>query len=574
MKQMSMSSILAKSRFWVKRNDYCSIPAVFEKPKNLTETENVETIQPKAKLKHVKPFSDFLTDLHHRQHTYLRISLTERCNLRCQYCMPESGVDLTSNDNLLKTDEMMKLAKLFVKEGIKKIRLTGGEPLIRKDIVEIVEQLNFLKQYGLEKLSLTTNGVLLHRYSEKLKEAGLDNLNISLDTLIKSKFEFITRRKGFEKVINNIDLAINTGFKSIKINCVLMKNFNDDECTNFVELTKDKPLDVRFIEYMPFDGNKWNAAKFISYRDLFEIIKSAYPNIKPLENEFHSTSKSWKVDGYVGRIGFITSMSDHFCGGCNRLRLTADGNLKVCLFGNSEVSLKDALRLNYSDEDLLQIIGHAVKRKKAKHAGLDSLTKLKNRPMILIGGNVTFPTNQFRRYFHSSHNRFDKRDDNSQAGSQLTHVNVSGKIKMVDIAGKSVTHRKAQAYCRVRLPLHVYEAVKINKIKKGDVLTTAKLAAIMAAKKTADLIPLCHHLALNTVNVVMTLNDAESCVEISAEASCDGKTGVEMEALVGVSVAGLTIYDMCKAMSHNIEIQEIKLISKSGGKSDYDILRK
>ncbi|XP_040286695.1 molybdenum cofactor biosynthesis protein 1 isoform X2 [Bufo bufo] len=333
---------------------------------------------------HALPFSAFLTDGFGRQHTYLRISLTEKCNLRCQYCMPEEGVKLTLKSELLTSPEILALAKLFVQEGVDKIRLTGGEPLIRPDVVDIVAQLRRLK--GLKTIALTTNGINLARLLPRLKEAGVDVLNISLDTLVPSKFEFIVRRKGFHKVMEGIHRALELGYNPVKVNCVVMRGLNDDELLDFVALTERQPLEVRFIEYMPFDGNKWNYKKMVSYQEMLDIIRQKWPELEKVPTEMSSTSKAFRVPGFQGQIGFITSMSEHFCGSCNRLRITADGNLKVCLFGNSEVSLRDCLRTGASEEQLIQVIGEAVGRKKKQHAGMFSISQMKNRPMILIGG--------------------------------------------------------------------------------------------------------------------------------------------------------------------------------------------
>jgi cyclic pyranopterin phosphate synthase len=288
--------------------------------------------------------------------------------------------------HLLTTDEIIKIASLFVSEGTRKIRLTGGEPLVRPDVVDVVRRLNDLKADGLESIAMTTNGITLAKQLPALHAAGLDLINISLDTLVASKFELITRRRGWEQVMGAIDKALAMGYRPLKINCVVMRKINDDEVCDFVALTEKKDIDVRFIEYMPFDGNKWNQQKMVPYDELLGRILSRYPDLQRLNDSKTDTSKAWKVPGSLGQIGFITSMSDHFCGGCNRLRITADGNVKVCLFGNSEVSLRDAVRSGKSDEELLQIIGAAVKRKKRQHAGMLNISHMKNRPMILIGG--------------------------------------------------------------------------------------------------------------------------------------------------------------------------------------------
>ncbi|XP_059838786.1 molybdenum cofactor biosynthesis protein 1 isoform X5 [Hypanus sabinus] len=330
------------------------------------------------------PFSAFLTDRFGRQHNYLRISLTEKCNLRCQYCMPEDGVKLTPRSQLLTTEEIITLAQLFVSEGVDKIRLTGGEPLIRPDVVEIVGRLRQLE--NLKTLAVTTNGINLTKLLPRLKEAGLNLLNISLDTLVPAKFEFIARRKGFHKVIEGINKAIDLGYNPVKVNCVVMRGLNDDELLDFVDLTATKPLDVRFIEYMPFDGNKWNFKKMVSYQEMLSTIKQKWPELQKLPLEDSGTAKAYKVPDFQGQIGFITSMSEHFCGSCNRLRLTADGSLKVCLFGNTEVSLRDVLRSGATEAEMLEIVGAALSRKKKQHAGMLNLSQMKNRPMILIGG--------------------------------------------------------------------------------------------------------------------------------------------------------------------------------------------
>ncbi|EDW94072.1 molybdenum cofactor biosynthesis protein 1 isoform X2 [Drosophila yakuba] len=344
-------------------------------------TASVQPVEPE---KQVQRKSSPLTDSFGRHHTYLRISLTERCNLRCDYCMPAEGVPLQPKNNLLTTGEILRLARIFVEQGVRKIRLTGGEPTVRRDIVEIVAQMKALPE--LEQVGITTNGLVLTRLLLPLQRAGLDNLNISLDTLKRDRFEKITRRKGWERVIAGIDLAVQLGYRP-KVNCVLMRDFNEDEICDFVEFTKERPVDVRFIEYMPFSGNKWHTERLISYKDTLQTIRQRWPDFQALPNGPNDTSKAYAVPGFKGQVGFITSMTEHFCGTCNRLRLTADGNIKVCLFGNKEFSLRDAMRNeNVSEEQLVDLIGAAVQRKKKQHAGMLNLSQMENRPMILIGG--------------------------------------------------------------------------------------------------------------------------------------------------------------------------------------------
>ncbi|XP_020873889.1 GTP 3',8-cyclase, mitochondrial, partial [Arabidopsis lyrata subsp. lyrata] len=222
------------------------------------------------------PVSDMLIDSFGRLHTYLRISLTERCNLRCQYCMPSEGVELTPKPQLLSQSEIVRLAGLFVSAGVNKIRLTGGEPTIRNDIEEICLQLSSLK--GLKNLAITTNGITLAKKLPKLQECGLDSLNISLDTLVPAKFEFLTRRKGHDRVMKSIDTAIELGYNPVKVNCVVMRGLNDDEICDFVELTREKPINVRFIEFMPFDGNVWNVKKLVPYAEVMDKVVKRFPS--------------------------------------------------------------------------------------------------------------------------------------------------------------------------------------------------------------------------------------------------------------------------------------------------------
>ena len=322
--------------------------------------------------------------------------------------MPEEGVQLTPSEKLLTTEEILRLARLFVHRfGVKKIRLTGGEPLIRPDILDIVRQLNGLKAHGLQKIALTTNGIVFARQAAALHSAGLDSVNISLDTLRPERFEAITRRRGLTAVLKAIEAALNEGFDSVKINVVPLRGVNDDEAEDFVQLTKSAGLEVRFIEYMPFEGNRWEAAKMVSFSELLRRVRSRFPGLQQLPPaSLHETARLYRVDGHAGTVGFIASMSNAFCGGCNRVRLTADGHLKVCLFGKEEVSLKEALRRGDDDELISQIIVDAVLQKKKAHAGTEgrkcfllitdtnhyspvgavNIAKDSNRPMILIGG--------------------------------------------------------------------------------------------------------------------------------------------------------------------------------------------
>lgn len=368
-----MSHILQKSR-----NGLTSTSGIIDRTISKMFATSCEKFPPD------EPVSSMLVDSFGRKHTYLRISLTERCNLRCQYCMPAEGVELTPSPQLLSQKEIVRLANLFVSSGVTKIRLTGGEPSIRKDIDEICLQLSSLT--GLKSLAMTTNGITLANKLPRLKECGLSLLNISLDTLVPAKFELMTRRRGHERVMKSIDAAIELGYNPVKVNCVVMRGFNDDEICDFVELTREKPINVRFIEFMPFDGNVWNSKKLVPYAEMMDIVVRSNKGLQRIQDHPTETAKNFRIDGHQGTVSFITSMTEHFCAGCNRLRLLADGNFKVCLFGPSEVSLRDPLRHGADDNELKEIIEAAVKRKKAAHAGMFDIAKTPNRPMIHIGG--------------------------------------------------------------------------------------------------------------------------------------------------------------------------------------------
>ena len=325
-----------------------------------------------------------LIDSFDRAHNYLRISLTDNCNLRCFYCMPEEDYEFTPAARLMQPDEIESIARIFVQNGVDKIRLTGGEPLVRKDAAEIIERLSKLPV----DLSLTTNATRLHDFVEVLEKAKVKSLNISLDTLDPDKFNIITRRDGFQKVMDNIQLMLSRNFK-VKINVVVMKGLNDNEIFDFVAWTKDLPVQVRFIEFMPFDGNRWSSNQVFTWKDMLSRIEENYTPIR-VQDGIHDTDKKYRIEGHKGSFSVISTMSAPFCSGCNRLRLTADGKMKNCLFSTSETDLLSALRNN---EDLLPLIRESV-LSKAKELG-GQFTKdfkkihtedLNNRSMISIGG--------------------------------------------------------------------------------------------------------------------------------------------------------------------------------------------
>lgn len=327
-----------------------------------------------------------LFDSFRRLHTYLRIAITERCNLRCIYCMPPEGVCLSRSSDLLREDEMLRLVALFARLGVTKVRLTGGEPLVYPRIIELCRAISSTQ--GIKTVALTTNGTLLMKKLPALKEAGVTALNISLDTLRPERFAAIARRPGFQSVVDGVNLAETLGFKPLKLNCVLMRGVNDDEIGSFVDFTKSHDVDVRFIEYMPFEGNQWSHQRIMPFADALAVAERHVG--KPLVALGDpDTAKMFQVRGYRGRVGFISSMTDHFCASCNRLRLTADGNLKLCLFGQKEWSLRDTMRSGATDSELEVFIRAALLQKHFSHDGEGSpadLASATRRPMSKIGG--------------------------------------------------------------------------------------------------------------------------------------------------------------------------------------------
>ena len=330
---------------------------------------------------------NILLDSHGRDHAYLRISLIERCNLRCTYCMPEEGVALSPKSHLMTYEEIYKIAKTFSDHGVTKIRLTGGEPLIRKDLPVILEKLAILPV----ELSITSNAVIIDKFIDVLKANGVNKINVSLDSLDEGKFKHITRKNEFKKVYNNILLLVEEGFK-VKVNAVLMKGFNDNEIIDFINFTKDLPISVRFIEFMPFDGNKWDMSKMVSYAEVMKYVNEAFENenFERLQDAPNDTAKNYKIKDYKGTFAIISSVTNPFCDSCNRLRLTANGQLKNCLFSSGESDILTTLRAGKSIEP---IIRKAVQAKFKVRGGMDTLKKLKepklhnnNRSMITIGG--------------------------------------------------------------------------------------------------------------------------------------------------------------------------------------------
>lgn len=325
-----------------------------------------------------------ITDSFGRVHDYLRISLTDNCNFRCFYCMPEEDHDFTPASRLMQSDEIVELAKVFVSQGIKKIRLTGGEPLVRKDAATIISELGKLPV----ELVITTNGTRIAEMLPTLLSAGIKSINISLDTLQPEKFLLITRRDLFHQVKSNIELLLQNKI-NVKINMVVMKGLNDGEIKEFIEWTRHNPVQIRFIEFMPFSGNRWTSNKMFSLDEILAVIAKDF-TVLPVKGAPHDTAKSFMIPGHEGSFAIISTMTAPFCDTCNRMRLTADGKLKNCLFSDGETDLLTSLR---AQEDVVSLIKSSIWSKKKALGGqlpahfenLDA-ENIKNRSMITIGG--------------------------------------------------------------------------------------------------------------------------------------------------------------------------------------------
>jgi cyclic pyranopterin phosphate synthase len=328
-----------------------------------------------------------LIDAHNRKINYLRISITDRCNLRCQYCMPQEGVSRFGHAEVLSYEEIRRLAAIAARRGISKIRITGGEPLVRKGAVQLVEYLARIE--GIRDLSMTTNGVLLQKYAEDLRRAGLQRVNISMDSLNPDKYRRITRGGDLSQVREGIAAARRAGLNPIKINIVAISGFNDDEIIDFARLTLGEDLQVRFIEFMPIgESSAWSPDRSLPAAEVKKRIESLAP-LSPFENGRNPSdgpARLFKLPGAPGCIGLISPVSDHFCTSCNRLRLTADGKLKTCLFSDEEMDLKSLIRSGGSDEMLEKIMTLAIFRKPLRHGTIIAGMKRCQRPMVKIGG--------------------------------------------------------------------------------------------------------------------------------------------------------------------------------------------
>ncbi|MEM9142382.1 MAG: GTP 3',8-cyclase MoaA [Bacteroidota bacterium] len=299
-----------------------------------------------------------LIDNHNRKINYLRLAVTDRCNLRCNYCMPSEGIRFARNDKLFTLDELFRVSDILVSQGIDKIRITGGEPFVRKDLMILLRKMATLP--GLKDISVTTNATLIGPYIDELKDLGIRNINVSLDAINKDTFERITRRNQYETVHDNMTRLIMEGF-NVRVNCIVLDGQNTQDILPMLQLAKHFDVGVRFLEEMPFNGGSRSFdALTWDYKRILVYIKEAYPDCYRLESPKTSTSINYKIPGFKGTFGLIPSFTRTFCGSCNRLRISATGDVITCLYGKPKMNLRDILRGENSEERVKAYIEKAV----------------------------------------------------------------------------------------------------------------------------------------------------------------------------------------------------------------------
>ncbi len=326
-----------------------------------------------------------LLDAHGRRISDLRVSVTDRCNFRCQYCMPADGIEWLPRDGILSFEEIERLVRLLVGLGIEDVRLTGGEPLVRRDFPRLVEMLARIGD--LRDLSLTTNGYLLERHAADLVAAGIQRVNVSIDSLARDRFFHITRRDSLAQVLAGLEaIASHPEVRPVKVNAVAMRDFTEDEVLRFCELARSTDYQVRFIEFMPLDGDRsWRPDSVLTGAEIRSIIAAVHP-MEEVGREPHATARVFRFADGRGEIGFVSPVSEPFCADCNRIRLTADGKLRTCLFSMHETDLRDAMRAGASNADLEAILRDAVWRKELKHRVNEPGFRPPPRTMSAIGG--------------------------------------------------------------------------------------------------------------------------------------------------------------------------------------------
>lgn len=325
-----------------------------------------------------------LLDNHQRPINYLRLAVTDRCNLRCFYCMPHEGIDFLPKSHLLSYEEMLRMVSILAEEGVSKVRITGGEPFVRRGMMEFLEKLTNVS--GIEQVNITTNGVLTSELIPDLKRIGIHSVNLSLDSLNRERFHEMTRRDELPRVLETLDALLEYGIKT-KINTVVMAGKNDDDILSLAELAKDKPVGVRFIEEMPFNGEGLKLENFLSYQRIMEIIREEYPDIQRLADAPTSTSYNYQIPGFVGTVGVIAAYSRTFCGTCNRIRVTPTGTFKTCLYDDGVMNVRDLLRSGISDETFKsEIVNSLQHRAKDGFEAEANRSSLVTESMTTIGG--------------------------------------------------------------------------------------------------------------------------------------------------------------------------------------------
>ncbi len=325
-----------------------------------------------------------LTDNHGREISYLRLAVTDRCNLRCFYCMPHEGIDFLPKTHLLSYEEMLRITGILSGLGVSKIRITGGEPFVRRDLMDFLRAL--ASDPGIKKINLTTNGVLTAPHVPELSAIGISSVNLSLDSLDRERFAMMTRRDELPQVLKTLDALLDHQIPT-KINTVVMSGKNTDDIISMAALTKDKPVSVRFIEEMPFNGNGFSntGEKHATYQDIFAVLQNAFPGLYPLENEPGSTSVNYAIPGHSGTVGIIAAFSRTFCGSCNRIRITPTGTFKTCLYEEGGPNVRDLMRKGASDDEIkdffIRMVRHRAKdgfeaEQKRKHIIKESMTTI------------------------------------------------------------------------------------------------------------------------------------------------------------------------------------------------------
>ncbi|KXS19043.1 molybdenum cofactor biosynthesis prote, partial [Gonapodya prolifera JEL478] len=569
-----------------------------------------------------------LVDRFDRRHRYLRVSLTERCNLRCTYCMPPEGAPLSPQPSLLTTPELLTLCRLFISHGVDKIRLTGGEPTLRKDMLDVVRALDAMRKegLGLNEIVMTTNGIAGARKVAGWKEAGLDGVNLSLDALDEEGFERVARRRGLSSVLATLDALLAHSIR-VKLNVVVLRSVNLSHLVSFIRefalgerWCGQHKIPVRFIELMPFGGNGWERTEMVSYREMRDVLENEFGQLVEVEgNGGGEVAKTFHLPSDPStRLGFITSMTSHFCPTCDRLRLTADGHVKACLHSGRELDLRGALRdpslgAEEAERRIMGVVGKAVWEKEAGHKGAGELARGGNRPMVLIGGSAKVSTaveeepalvaSSTPTGIQPSTTQTLPSSASPPDSATLTHLTSSGALHMVDVLSKPPTLRHASARCSLYLSAHAARLLRKGALAKGDAVAVAKVAGTAAAKRTWDVVPMCHMVNIGRVDVEVVIPDVpeegeeggatdylpESSrisdsraaeynytlprrvprfpIHVSCSVTALDRTGCEMEAVHGCSVAAVVLYDMCKAADRGAVISGVRVVEKSGGKS-------